>query len=118
MTPVIAFVWWIGLLGALALTLIILKEARLVLTALRDIQLLADRTAVAARGIARHVAPVPELPSRLGTSAGLLAAAQRLHGAAGGFAREVETQLGPSAAGRLGKWIAEWLTGRRTEARG
>lgn len=117
MTAAVAVVWWLGVLGALTLTVVILKEARLVLAALRDIQHLAERTAEAARGIAEHVAPVPDLPSVRGSRAGLLAASQRLSGAAATFERAVETQLGPSAIGRLGRWIAQWLTGRRAEAR-
>lgn len=117
MTTWILVVWWIGLIGALGLTVIILKEARLVLGALRDIQRLADRTATAARGIAEHVAPVPDLPSALGNQEPLLTASRRLAAAAGKFEQAVEAQLGPSAIGRLGAWVTQWLTGRRTQAR-
>lgn len=56
MEAAILVIWWIGLIGALVVTLIILKEVALVLKALKDIHYLAVRTETAARGIADHVA--------------------------------------------------------------
>jgi hypothetical protein len=55
---VIQVAWWIGLLGALLATLVVLKQVALVLRALRDIHELAVMTRDAANGIARNVAPI------------------------------------------------------------
>jgi len=60
-TTTIVVVWWIGLAGALAATLVILKEVGLVLRALRDIHRLAIATRHAAVGIAVNVRPIPDL---------------------------------------------------------
>ena len=57
----IEVVWWIGILGALPATLVIVKESLLVIAMLRRILLLADRTHVAAQGIVVHVSAVPKL---------------------------------------------------------
>jgi hypothetical protein len=65
METAILVVWWIGLVVALLLTLVILKEVALVLQALRDIHRLAELTRDAARGIATNLQAVP----RLGTAA-------------------------------------------------
>src|ERR671939_693421 len=62
----IEIVWWVGLLGALAATLVVLKEVALVLRALRDIRELASLTREAAEGIARNVAPIEGLGALAG----------------------------------------------------
>lgn len=61
METAIQVVWWIGLVGALIPTLVILKEVAVVLRALRDIHRLAELTRDAARGIADNVAVGPRL---------------------------------------------------------
>jgi hypothetical protein len=61
MTLAIQVVWWIGLVGALAATLVILKEVALVLRALRGIHRLAVITRRAARGVAVNLECVPRL---------------------------------------------------------
>jgi len=61
MTAAIQIVWWIGLVGALGATLVILKEVTLVLRALRDIHRLAVITRRAARGVAANLECVPRL---------------------------------------------------------
>ena len=61
MTVAIQVVWWIGLVGALGATLVILKEVALVLRALRDIHRLAIITRRAARGVAANLECVPRL---------------------------------------------------------
>jgi hypothetical protein len=61
MTTAIQVVWWIGLIGALPATLVILKEVTLVLRALRDIHRLAVITRMAARGVAANLECVPRL---------------------------------------------------------
>lgn len=53
-------VWWIGLIGALLITLVILKEVSLVLQTLGDIHKLAEFTRDAARGISANLTPVTE----------------------------------------------------------
>ena len=53
----IEIVWWIGLLGALPATLVIVKEALLVIDRLRRIHKLAEITNLAAHGISVHLAP-------------------------------------------------------------
>lgn len=57
----VEIVWWIGIIGALPATLVIVKEALLVIGTLRKILALAGHTEVAARGIVVHVAPAGEL---------------------------------------------------------
>lgn len=61
MRTAILVVWWIGLLGALVPTLVILKQSFLVIGALQDILRLARLTAGAARGIAANTTAVPAL---------------------------------------------------------
>ena len=53
--------WWIGLLGALVPTLVILKQSFLVIGALQDILRLARLTGHAARGIAANTSAVSSL---------------------------------------------------------
>lgn len=56
-------VWWTGLIGALAATLVILNEVFLVLRALQGIDRLAQRTRAAARGIAANTSATSSLPA-------------------------------------------------------
>lgn len=53
--------WWIGLIGALFATLIILKEVALVLRELRLIQRLAEATREAAEGVEANLSAVAKL---------------------------------------------------------
>jgi hypothetical protein len=85
----ILVIWSVGLLGALPATLVVLKLAQLVVSALMDIARLCVLTRTASEGIARNVAAVPTLPA-LGTPAAQLSAgAQRLATAA----REIDLHL-------------------------
>jgi hypothetical protein len=61
METAIQIVWWIGLIGALPATLIILKEVALLVRVLRHILELAELTRDAARQIERNVAVIPDL---------------------------------------------------------
>lgn len=61
MDTAIQVVWWIGLLGALIPTLVILKEVALVLRTVGEIYRLAAITRDAARGVATNVAVIPGL---------------------------------------------------------
>lgn len=54
----ITAVWWIGLIGALVLTLVVLKLVFLVHRVLRDIIRLATIILTASRGVARNVRAV------------------------------------------------------------
>lgn len=92
MHTAILVVWWIGLLGALVPTLVILKQASLVIGTLRDILRLAELTRTAGAGIARHVTAVEALvvvqsaiqpvPGAVGAvTAPVHSIARRLHGA-------------------------------------
>lgn len=96
MDTAIQIVWSIGLVGALVLTLVILKEVALLLRVLVGIHRLSERIRVAAEGIASNLGPVPAL-------AGIADPLGRIHGAAQGVAvsagalnREMET-LSPPA---------------------
>jgi hypothetical protein len=91
MRTAILVVWWIGLVGALVPTLVILKQAALVIGTLRDILRLATLTRTAAQGIERNVAAVQALsvvesavqplPEALGAvTAPVRSLAQRLRG--------------------------------------
>jgi sorbitol-specific phosphotransferase system component IIC len=83
MDVAIQVVWWIGLIGALIPTLIILKEVALVLRTITDIYRLARITRDAARGVATNVSVIPSLAAltdplaqlRSGTGALVVAAA-------------------------------------------
>ena len=66
MTIGIQIVWWIGLIGALLITLVILREVELVLRTLRDINELAKFTRTAAQGIGRNVEIIPGLANVAG----------------------------------------------------
>lgn len=57
----IEIIWWIGIIGALVPTLVILKEAFLVIGTLRAILRLAEATHVAAQGVGVHVQPAAKL---------------------------------------------------------
>jgi hypothetical protein len=61
MDTAIQIVWWIGLIGALPATLIIVKEVALLVRVLRHIVELAELTRDAARQIERNVAAIPDL---------------------------------------------------------
>jgi hypothetical protein len=61
MRTAILLVWSIGLIGALVITLVILKESFLVIGAVQDILRLAHLTADAARGVAANTAAVSSL---------------------------------------------------------
>ncbi len=74
----IQIVWWIGLVGALLLTLLILREVELVLRSLRDILRLSVYTRDAARGIAGNVEVVPSLANVAAPAQEIRAGSERL----------------------------------------
>jgi hypothetical protein len=109
----VLIVWSIGLIGALPPTLVILKEVRLILGTLSDIRVLAERTAAAAQGVARHVEPIPGLAATLGEPEAMMRASHRVSAASSALADAVGDTLGPSGLERLGSWLARWITGGR-----
>lgn len=93
----IEIIWWVGLLGALAATLVVLKEVALVLRALRDIRELAGMTREAAEGIARNVEPIQGLGAVAGPVASLEEGTRKL----AEVAARIEQQLtGPLSVGQ------------------
>ena len=83
----IEVIWWIGLIGALVATLVILKEVGLVLRALRDIHRLAVITRQAGAGVAANVRPIPELAPLPGRARALVTAHAALRVAAAALER-------------------------------
>ena len=93
----IEIVWWVGLVGALAATLVVLKEVALVLRALRDIRELAGMTREAAEGIARNVEAIEGLGALAGPVASLDEGTRKL----AEVAARIEQQLtGPLPVGQ------------------
>lgn len=86
----IQVVWWIGLLGALAATLVILREVALVLGVLRDIRHLAEVTRTAARGVTANLKSVPDLAPLGDSAAGLREAVERQAAAAESIAQKLK----------------------------
>ena len=106
-------VWWIGLIGALIPTLIVIKEVFLILRVLSDIRRLADRTADAAHGIAAHVEPIPGLPAVFTGGDPLIQASGRVKRACEAFDDAMHAKFGASGVERLVGWIVRWFTGAR-----
>jgi|SRR5215216_7301808 sensor histidine kinase regulating citrate/malate metabolism len=71
----IIVVWWIALIIALILTLIVLKLVILVVRTERDILRLAHRTLPAARGIAANTALISKLETTKGVAGKILSVA-------------------------------------------
>ena len=86
MRTAIEVIWWIGLLGALVPTLVILKEVSLLLRVLTDIHRLGIYTRDAARGIAINVDVAPQLIAASENAA-------RVCGSMVAVAREVEERI-------------------------
>lgn len=94
METTLQIIWWIGLLGALLLTVVILKEVALLHKALRDIWQLARWIRTASRGIAGNVEGTEAL-ERMAETAVLLPpavlsladAAERIEEVVSGLAR-------------------------------
>jgi hypothetical protein len=97
METAIQVVWWIGLVGALGLTLVILKEAALVIGTVRDIATLAELIRDAARGMAGNVAAVSRLKQAGDPAFALRDAAHALARAAGSMERRLDALATPPA---------------------
>lgn len=90
MESAIQVIWWVGLIGALAATLVILKEVALILRVLHGIHHLTERTREAAQGIARNVATTPRLADTAHAGRGLRDAARAVAVAAASLERQLE----------------------------
>ena len=71
----ITVVWWIALIGALILTLVVVKLVLLVVGTERDILRLALRTLPAAQGIANNTALIGKLEATKGVAGRILSVA-------------------------------------------
>lgn len=78
MTVGVQIVWWIGLVGALVMTLVILRLVELVVRDLVDIHRLAGYTRDAAKGIERNVQVIPSLANVAGPAQHLLQSTRKL----------------------------------------
>lgn len=98
METAVLVVWWIGLLGALVATLVILKEVFLVVGTLRDILYLAERTRHAARGLAHNLLSVERLGEVTPPAQQLHEAAARLAASATSVAQKLDAIVGTREA--------------------
>lgn len=71
----IIVVWWVALIGALVLTLVVIKLVLLVVRTERDILRLAERTLPAAQGVATNTALISKLELTKGAAGRILTAA-------------------------------------------
>jgi hypothetical protein len=78
MDTTIAVIWWIGLIGALILTLIAIKLILLIVQTEREILQLAQTTLPAARGIATNTALVSQLETTNGVAGRILTVVRAL----------------------------------------
>lgn len=90
MQTAILIVWWIGLIGALIVTLAVLKEVFLIIGTLRDILRLAELTRTAARGLAHNVEAVAQLGEAAFPAQHLHEASSRLAASATAVARQMD----------------------------
>ena len=89
MSLFVIIVWIVGLLGALAATLVILKLSQLVIRVLIDIARLARFTDDAAQGIASNVSIIATLPDLGPGAEALTATAQKIGGALNAVSRRI-----------------------------
>jgi hypothetical protein len=96
----IVVIWSLGLLVALLLTLVILKQVALMLRVLRGIHELAEFTRNAARGIAANLLAVPRLGAAAEPAIALRETLQALARTSGALERQLGAVAGtPSGAG-------------------
>ncbi len=94
----IQIVWWIGIIGALGVTIAILREVELILRTLKNINQLAEYTRDAADGIAKNVKVIPSLGNVAAPAQKIVDAAGRLTNAS----YAIEQKL-TSLAGQVGR---------------
>jgi hypothetical protein len=96
----IQIVWWIGLAGALLLTLPIVQAVVLVVRALRDIRDLGHYIDEAARQMVTHLEVDAELASLLPPAGTIQAEAEQLAGTAARVKQRLAPVTGAEAEGR------------------
>lgn len=98
METAILVVGWIGLLGALLLTLVILKQVSLLLRTLSGILKLAQRIRDASRGIAANLQPVPTLANAAPPALALRDTVRALTRTSGSLELQLADLAGPTLA--------------------
>lgn len=93
METAIVVIWWIGLIVALVLTLVVLKLVALLLRVLGDIHRLAEHTREAARGIVAAADVEPGLVTLTERAQGLRDAVHSLAQAAAAIERRLRVPL-------------------------
>ncbi len=78
MNTAILAVWWVALIGAIVLIIVMLKLVFLIIRAERDILELAQKTAVAARGIAANTSTISKLETAQGSAVKIASAAKAI----------------------------------------
>lgn len=96
----IQIVWWIGLGGALLLTLVILKQVALVLRALLNIRQLAEVTREAAGGIVGNLKAIAKLPGLAPPLDKVARQSAALADAAAAIERKIDSLAPVAGAGR------------------
>lgn len=91
MNTAIQVLWWIGLIVALGFTAVILKQVSLLVGTLRDIDVLAEHTRIAAEGAAENVRSDDALAGLPEPLANLASTMESLAGAAADFASRINT---------------------------
>jgi len=97
MQVAIQVVWWIGLIGALILTLVILKEVALLLRVLKDIHELAKLTHEAAQGIATNVAVISRMEGLAEPARGVREATAALATTAASLEQQLAALVAPTS---------------------
>jgi hypothetical protein len=87
----ITIVWWIALIGALILTLVVVKLVLLVVGTERDILRLALRTLPAAEGIANNTALIEKLEATKGVAGRILGVATAIEAGAGSIEQKLRS---------------------------
>lgn len=99
METAIQVVWWIGLVGALIGTLVVLKEVALVLRTLHKIYRLAEFTRKAAEGIVSNVDGISHLAKAEAPAEQLAEAAKLFADATKSFEDQLDAVTGRSRVG-------------------
>lgn len=100
MENAIIVVWWVALVLALILTLVILKLVFLIVRVEREILELAHITLPAARGIERNTALIAGLKTTEGVAGKILAAAVEIHTSTSSIRDKLRSVAGALTGGR------------------
>jgi hypothetical protein len=100
MDTAILVIWWVGLIVALGVTLVILKQVALVLGTLTGIHRLALITRDAARGMAVNMTATSTIPALEPTTREMAEAVKRIAGVAASLEEKLERVTGGGTKGR------------------